>query len=234
VQILDKLDKINAEGVLQELQEKGLSVTQTEECLRAVQAAKPSDRLAEIINSAEKLGVPSSWLEFSPSLARGLDYYTGLIFEGMIPEYTVGSVGGGGRYDQLIEQLAGVPVPAIGFGIGFDRTVEAADQLGLITTAPTTTQVLVTVFNEQSLSQSLEITTKLRQAGIATELYPAQEKLEKQLKLADQKKIPFVVIIGDEEMAQQQVKLRNMTQRTEQLISVAEVIEQLSVKSIPN
>ncbi len=186
-----------------------------------------SSNLADIVDKAIQLGVPEKAIKFNPNLARGLDYYTGLIFEGIIPEYTGGSIGGGGRYDQLIEQLAGIAMPAVGFGIGFDRTVEAVQQTGKLPENLAATKVLVTVFSEELASQSLQTANQLRQAGIATELYPAIDKIGKQFKLANQKQIPYVVIIGENEATANQVTLKNMVSGEQKTISITSAINQL-------
>ena len=224
IQSIDKLDKLSQEQVIDELVEKGLDKDQAQQTISTIQQSEPSDNLSQIITLAQQLGVPESALIFEPTLARGLDYYTGLIFEGIIPEYKVGSIGGGGRYDNLIQNLSGLNMPAVGFGIGFDRTVEAADQLGLIPTGNTGTQVLLTVFDDSTLDQSLQAADQLRQAGIRTEVYPAVDKLGKQFKLADQKNIPFVIIIGEEEMKQNKLTIKNMKTGEQKLLSLEEII----------
>lgn len=227
VQSIDKLDKQTPNEVVAELVRKGLTETMATQALDAVEKAEMSDNLQTIVDMAVSLGVAREALIFNPKLARGLDYYTGLIFEGRIPEYTVGSVGGGGRYDKLIDDLSGLDMSAVGFGLGFDRTVEATDQLGLIPRDNTGTQVLVTIFDEALLSTSLAAATQLRQAGIRTEVYPAIDKLGKQFKLANQKNIPYVVVIGEEEATQGKVMLKDMQSGDQQLLNLEEVIENL-------
>lgn len=208
-QSLDKLDKITQEEVGVELQEKGLALEQVTAIFAAVGTAGENEQLRAIITTAQQLGVPTANLRFNPYLARGLDYYTGLIFEAKLPGAS-GSVGAGGRYDNLIEQLSGMPMSAVGFAIGFDRTVEVLLERNLLDQSGLGTQVLVTVFSEELLNESLATARELRQNGIRVELYPAVDKLAKQFKLADQKKIPFVMIIGQEEAVGAQVKLKNM------------------------
>lgn len=227
IQSVDKLDKMSASDVVVELVGKGLKQDSAQSVITAIETATPSSNLQAVIDAAVQLGVPRSNLVFNPRIARGLDYYTGMIFEGRIPEYTVGSVGGGGRYDNLIQDLSGFEMPAVGFGIGFDRTVEAADQLGLIPTEGQGTRVLIAIMNETDSSGSLEVAQKLRQANISTEVYPAIDKLAKQFKLADQKKIPFVVVIGEEERTNNKVTLKNLATGQQQLLSLDECITQL-------
>ena len=211
IQSIDKLDKLAPEEVIAELVSKGLSQANAKEVIAKINSVEKSENLLEIEQKAISLGIDPQALVFNPKIARGLDYYTGLIFEGKIEEYAVGSVGGGGRYDNLIEELSGLKMPAVGFGLGFDRIVEACDQLGLIPEENMGTQVLVTVFEEkQSQEKALRTASKLRNAGIKTEVFPALDKLGKQFKLANQKNIPWVVIIGDEEIEKDLISVKNM------------------------
>lgn len=229
IQSVDKLDKQTPEQVAAELNRKGLSQDSAQQLLVEIENAEKSEYLAQIENNCYKLGVPRDALKINPKLARGLDYYTGLIFEGKIPEYTVGSVGGGGRYDQLIESLSGVAIPAVGFGIGFDRTVEAAVQLGVIPSDKTTgTKVLVALFAEELVPNALETAQQLRSAGIATEVYPEVDKLGKQFKLADQKGISYVVLIGEQEIADGTVTVKEMRTGEQKTDTLEKVIKQLA------
>ena len=224
IQTIDKLDKQSPAEVTDELIAKGLDRTAAEACLLSVKSAEMSPALAEIEKLALALGVDRGSLIFNPTLARGLDYYTGLIFEGRSPEYPSGSLGGGGRYDNLLGDLTGVSVPAVGFGIGFDRTVEVANQLGLIPTDGTGTQVLVTIFDDQTVEPALTVARQLRAAGIKTEVYPAPDKLSKQFKLADQKKIPFAIVIGEQEIAAGTLALKNLTTGEQQSLPIDQAI----------
>ncbi|MEX0895943.1 MAG: histidine--tRNA ligase [Patescibacteria group bacterium] len=209
-QTLDKLDKIGATGVADELVSKGLSADAAATLLGKVEKNEKSELLQKIEQYATALGIPQSALVYNPYLARGLDYYTGLIFEGQVPEYTVGSVGGGGRYDTLINDLSGVQMPAVGFGIGFDRTLEAAREAGTIPQSLTQTQVFVTIFNEALAPQALTAAKQLRQAGIATEISVTTNNLGKQFRQAAVLGIPWVLVIGEEEAAKDQVTLKNL------------------------
>lgn len=227
IQSIDKLDKQTPEQVSAELVKKGLTQEAANKALDEIENAQMSENLQEIVDIAIKLGVPKDVLIFNPKIARGLDYYTGLIFEGKIPEYTVGSIGGGGPYNNLINTLSGgkVSVAATGFAFGFDRLVEAAELLQLIPTqALSNTQVLVGVFSQATLSQTLAAATQLRDAGIRTELYPKLEQLSKQFKTADQKNIPFVLLIGEEEASKNLVTLKNTVTRTQEVLSLENAI----------
>lgn len=228
-QTIDKLDKQSPAEVAAELVEKGLTLAAAEELLGKLKNAPISKQLQQIVDIAIGLGVPPEALKRNPNLARGLDYYTGLIFESRVPEYPSGSLGGGGRYDKLIEQLSGYSMPAVGFAVGFDRTVEVLEELGLLQQKGQGTQVLVSVFSAESAAAAYTATAQLRQAGVKTELYPAVDKLGKQFKLADQKQIPYVIVIGEEESATGTVSLKNMQTGEQERLSLSQVIEKLSV-----
>jgi histidyl-tRNA synthetase len=224
IQSVDKLDKQTPNEVAEELVAKGLPKDLALQALEAVEKAAMSTSLQEIVHNAINLGVPKSALHFNPKLARGLDYYTGLIFEGKIAEYNVGSVGGGGRYDNLLNDLGGVDMPAVGFAIGFDRTVEAVEQLGLIPENTTGTQVLVALASAETQAESLTAAQTLRQADIRTEVFPALDKLGKQFKVADQKHIPFVLLIGELEKEQHMVTVKNLRTEAQVTLTLDEAI----------
>jgi len=222
IQSIDKLDKQSVDDVVSELVNKGLKLAVAQEAIAKLQKSKATENLTEIIDATIKLGVPKSMLEFSPTLARGLDYYTGMIFEGVIPGMS-GSVGGGGRYDNLIKTLGGPQIAAVCFGLGFDRTVEAAMESGLIKTE-NSTQVLVSIFSTELQNESLRIVTELRRFGINAELYPdANDKLEKQLKYADKKEIQFVVIAGEDEVKRGVVKVKNLKKKEQKEIALKDI-----------
>lgn len=226
IQSIDKLDKATVDEVVAELVAKGLDQKSATEALEAIQNAKPSGNLDDIMASAKVLGVAEKNLKFNPALARGLDYYTGMIFEGKIPGES-GSVGGGGRYDRLIESLGGPSIPAVGFGLGFDRTVEVLVFRGLLTDTPTT-KALVTIFNASLKDQSMQITNALRSADINTELYPdPSDKLDKQFKYADRKGIPYALVIGEDEVKNNTVTLKNLSTREQVTLPVSEAISSL-------
>jgi len=227
IQSIDKLDKLSPSQVETELVSKGLAPENAKQILDNISSAKISKSLQEIISLAQNLGVNPDDIQFVPTLARGLDYYTGMIFEVKIPEYSAGSCAGGGRYDNLIEDLGGPDTPAVGVAFGFDRVVEAADEAGLLPSNPATSNVLVTVFDNNTMNKSLEIASLLRQAGIKTEVYPDLDKLAKQFKFAGQKGIPFVIVIGEEELKQNLVTLKNMATRDQSQLTLEEAITKI-------
>lgn len=226
IQSIDKLDKQSESEIASELVSKGLSQPTSTSVLSAIKSATPSPALTSIIECAVQLGISRDSLKFNPCLARGLDYYTGMIFEGKIPGET-GSVGGGGRYDNLIASLGGPSIPAVGFGLGFDRTVEVLVARGLIQTQPQT-QVLVTSFSEDLQGETLKVAKSLRDAGINTELYAdPSDKLDKQFKYADKKGTPYAIVIGEDEASKNLVTLKNLATREQQTLPIDEVISKL-------
>jgi histidyl-tRNA synthetase len=216
IQSIDKIDKITAEGVIEELATKGLSKEQATAALDAINNAKISDQLHNIMHAAGQLGVSQDSLQFCPTLARGLDYYTGMIFEVSIPAYKAGSVGGGGRYDNLIKQLGGIEIPAVGFAFGFDRIVEAADELGIFAHEALTPRIMVTIFAQDQLDYSLSIAADLRRKKFNVEVIPQIGDVGKQLKIASQKQASFVIIAGLDEQQNNTVTLKNMASGAQQ------------------
>ena len=179
----------------------------------SVASAKDSLTDIEFIcASLETLKIPEENVVFDPSTARGLDYYTGPVFEAILtdlPEF--GSVFGGGRYDGLVERFLGRKIPAVGASIGVDRLLAALLKLDLIESAPSTAKVIVTVMEPARLSDYQILTRELREAGINTEMYLGEEKsLGKQLQYANRQEIPVAVIIGGDEFANNTVTIKNL------------------------
>lgn len=217
---IDKIKKIGKDGVVADMVKKGISQTQAKKYLETVLTLKPNQTIQIILDYLKNADFATDWYEFDPTIARSFSYSTGPIWEIVIPELGGGSVLGGERFDKLIAQVSGVDIPGTGFGLGFDRTLEAAEELGLVPTLKTKTQVLVTIFSENLQPNAQKMANELRQAGINTDLYPnPAAKLDKQLKYADRKGIPYVVIAGPEEIQKGVLKLKNMqTQEQEELL----------------
>lgn len=208
---IDKLKKIGSDGVVADMVKKGIPQNKARGYLNTVQNLKPSETVNTILNYLKNTGFKDVWFKFEPTLARSFSYSTGPIWEVEIPGFTAGSVLGGERFDKLIEQISGKQIAGTGFGLGFDRTLEAAQQFGLIPEVETTTKVLVTVFSPELLDKSAQISSILRESQVNVQLYPDENtKMEKQLKYADKRAIPFVVIIGPEEAKSNTVVLKNM------------------------
>ena len=219
ISAIDKLDRKREDEVGVELKTIGLSDESIKHLFHHLAESKPSENLLSIIKYAKSLGVDEDKLIFQARLARGLDYYTGTIFEVKIDEYKAGSVLGGGRYDKLIESLSGINIPAVGFGLGFDRTIEAMEQFKLFPEEGRRFGSLIAVFNSELLGKSLEVTQKLRDQGIQVETFPDETKdLTKQLKYADKKGVKWFIVIGPDEAEKESVILKNLeTGRQEDL-----------------
>ncbi|PJC34214.1 histidine--tRNA ligase [Candidatus Roizmanbacteria bacterium CG_4_9_14_0_2_um_filter_39_13] len=208
---IDKIKKIGEDGVIKDMESKGISLNDAKAFLKQVKELKPNETIKVVLDYLKNTGFEEDWYAFEPSIARSFAYSSGPIWEVVIPESSGGSVLGGERYDNLIESISGVNIPATGFGLGLDRTLEAALELGLVPKTEAVAQVLVTIFDENLLGESIQIATKLRDEGITTDIYPnSSDKLGKQMKYANDKQIPFVLILGPDEVKKGIVSLKNM------------------------
>ena len=220
---IDKLKKIGRDGVIKDMESKGIATSVAEAYFEQVQNIKPDDTVKTIMSYLEQSGYGAEFYRFEPTLARSFSYSQGPIWEIVIEDYTVGSVAGGERYDGMVKRLTGLDMPATGIAYGFDRTVEAADQLGLIPIGRTKTRALVTIFAPNLQGQALQAARALREAGVNTELYPdSSAKLEKQLKYADKKGIPYAIVIGEDEAGKGVVTVKNLATRQQQTVSLDE------------
>jgi len=239
ISTLDKLKKIGEENVIKEMISKGISEEESRNILEKTKAQEKTELIKNCSQILKNIGIDEELLKFEPTLARGLSYYTGLIFEAEIEGYGAGSVAGGGRYDNLIGMFADLPagrqVPAVGFSFGFDRLMEAMEQFDLFPKDLSKTKALVTIFSKELREKSLEVYKKLRDENINCEIYlPAGRQgldentpLEKQLKYADKKEIPYTIIIGPEEIKNNTITLRNMKTRKQETISVEALFSKL-------
>ena len=242
---IDKLDKIGLEKVNEEVREKGLSEdainklqpvimlsgTSREKIasLKNVLAASETGLkgIAEmefILDRIEKLALRAE-LELDLTLARGLNYYTGAIFEVKALDVQIGSITGGGRYDNLTGVFGMEGVSGVGISFGADRIFDVLNQLDLYPKdALQTTQLLFVNFGEKEEAYLLPLVAQVRAAGIRTELYPESAKMKKQMGYADTKKIPYVAIVGETEMAEGKINVKNMITGEQQLLTVDELI----------
>ncbi len=230
---VDKFDKIGAEGVQKELVERGIDSEVVARMIGLITSRQQGldnldlldDTMGEIPAAAEGLremrelsgylddaGVSSEFYEFDFTMVRGLGYYTGPIFETVITEPNLGSITGGGRYDDLIGLFRRESLPTTGTSLGIERIIDLMDELKLYPAeiGGTVVQVLVTVFNPESRTESTKLATELRTAGINTELYMQSKKLGDQMKYADKKGIPLVAVMGPDEAAAGVVKLKRL------------------------
>ncbi len=224
ISTIDKLDKIGKEGVIALLKNQSYSDFQAADILKKVTDSKPTPTIEKLFNLLTKYKISQDFYSFDPSLARGLDYYTGLIFELEIEGYSTGSIGGGGRYDRLIGTFTDKEQPAMGFSFGFDRIIEAMESLELLPKKLSTTEILVTVFNNDLLDESLEVVSGLRDQGINTEIsLDPEAKLDKQIKYADQKNIPFVIVLGPEEAKNKTLTLKNLQTTKQSVVKLSQI-----------
>lgn len=245
---IDKLDKIGIDNVNEELRSKGLS----EEAIQKLQPvimlsgsnSEKIDSLKQILANSEiglkgiaelefildridKLTLRSE-LELDLTLARGLNYYTGAIFEVKALDVQIGSITGGGRYDNLTGVFGMDGVSGVGISFGADRIFDVLNQLDLYPKdALLTTQLLFVNFGEKEEAYLLPIIAKVRAAGIRTELYPESAKMKKQMGYADTKKIPFVAIVGETEMEEGKINLKNMITGEQKPATLEELIDLL-------
>jgi histidyl-tRNA synthetase len=248
---IDKLDKIGTEGVEKELIQRGFSDEQIDK-LRPIFALNGTNTdklstLQTLLSNSEigLLGIgeirkvmdyihllspdASSYFEVDITLARGLNYYTGSIIEVKTNEVTMGSIGGGGRYDDLTGMFGLKGISGVGISFGADRIYDVLDELKLFPShSMVSTQVLITNFDTKAESYALPILQRLRDAGISAELYPNSSKLKRQMTYADAKNIPFVLLIGDTEMESGQLSLKNMHSGDQQTITEDALIDLLS------
>ena len=246
---IDKLDKIGLDAVNAELEKEGLLKTSIEKLQPIIQLSGSNDEklntIAEVLANSE-IGLKGveevrfilntlkqielkNEIQLDLTLARGLNYYTGAIFEVKALDVEIGSITGGGRYDNLTG-IFGMPnLSGVGFSFGADRIYDVLNTLDLYPKASiSNTQLLFINFGEKETNYVLPFVTKARQANIRTELFPDSVKMKKQMAYANAKHIPFVVLAGDNEIEQGKVTLKNMTTGEQILVSPEDLIEKVT------
>jgi histidyl-tRNA synthetase len=219
IAIVDKLKKIGTTEVQEELRKNNLN----ENLISDIKNKPASKKIEEIIELVYKLNnLLEDKIKYDATLARGLDYYTGIIFEVEVEGYPTGSIAGGGRYDNLIGMFAGRDIPAVGIAFGFDRIIESMEELNLFPNDLRTNLVFVAFSNPDLMEKAVKITTELRNNIINTEFYFEDISLEKQIKYADKKGIPFVIIVEENNLI-----LKDMEKRTQETLSLEEIIKKL-------
>ena len=247
---IDKLDKIGLDNVNQELREDGLSEEQIEKLQPIISLEGTNDEklntIAEVLASSETglkgieetrfildtlktLGLKND-IQLDLTLARGLNYYTGAIFEVKALDVQIGSITGGGRYDNLTG-IFGMPgISGVGISFGVDRIFDVLNALDCYPKdAVNGTQLLFINFGEQETAYCLPVVAKTREAGIRTEIFPDAAKMKKQMSYANAKQIPFVALAGENEMAAGKLTLKNMLTGDQQLVSAEELISAVKV-----
>lgn len=247
---IDKFDKIGAEGVEKELVERGIAAEVVARMMALIQSREPGIRNLDVLDDVlgtidaaqagiqelrsmaghlDALGVPEDAYEFDFTMVRGLSYYTGPIFEATIAEPNLGSITGGGRYDELIGLFRRDSLPTVGTSFGIERIIDIMDELDLYPThlSGTVVDVLVTVFDDSTQAASTRLAARLRQAGLRTELYMADGKfkLGKQFTYADKKGIPLVATLGPDEVASEQVTFKRLRDGQEVTAAQADAVD---------
>lgn len=234
---LDKLDKIGPEGVAAELADRGIAAAAFERLQKVFDAPEANLRplLAghtagtgaldelDVISRLAAATAAAGHIRLDPSLARGLSYYTGAIMEIQVKDLA-GSLGGGGRYDNLVGMFLGRDVPACGFSLGLERILVVMGERGMFPKGldAAAADVLVTVWKEEARAEALALAGELRRAGLRVDIYPDADKIGKQLKYASSRQVPVVAVMGDEERAGGKVSLKDLRSGAQQTVPRAE------------
>lgn len=246
---IDKLDKIGLDGVTNELRENEIPENVIDKLLTVLQIEGDSEsvlseleaqlgdfetaregmtELKELIGFMDTLGIPERFYKINVSMVRGLEYYTGPIYE-TVQDPSIGSITGGGRYDELIGSFSKQSFPATGTSFGIERIIDLMDEKDMYPSSvgKTVTQALMTVFDDDLMNASLKLATQLRQGGIRTEVYHRPGKIATQMKYADAKGIPYAVILGSDELAAGNAAIRDMSNREQEDVPLGKVVERL-------
>jgi histidyl-tRNA synthetase len=246
---IDKLDKIGLDGVIKELLERGFTNADIEKIkpvilLEGTNEAKLAslrdalakseiglkgcDEVETVLNYIVDSPLKTAQLELDITLARGLNYYTGAIFEVKTNEVQMGSIGGGGRYDDLTGMFGLKGLTGVGISFGADRIYDVMEELKLFPeTASQTTRVLICCFDAEGEKYALPLLKQLRDSNINSELYPAGAKIKKQLDYANAKQIPYTIMIGSDEMQSGLLTLKDMISGTQEKLSVADIVNEM-------
>lgn len=238
---IDKLDKIGVDGVKAALRQneipepviaKLLALLQIEgdaesvlselgEQLGESAAQEGIAELTELIGYLTMLGVPEECYRVNAAMVRGLEYYTGPIYETVVEKPKIGSITGGGRYDELIGSFSKQSYPATGTSFGIERIIDVMEEFAMFppSVGKTVTDVLVSVFDDELMPESLKLATVLRQNGVRTEVYFRPARLSAQIKYADNRGIPYVAILGSDEVEAGTVAIRNLATREQQNVA---------------
>ncbi len=246
---LDKLDKIGKEGVVKELLEKNIFqesidqldflFSQSDAALENVLQLKEKfagneiglqgvEELEFVLTKCMDLGISTENLKFDITLARGLDYYTGAIFEVKANNVAMGSIGGGGRYNNLTEVFGVKNIPGIGISFGLDRIYLVMEELGLFPeNSESTVKYLFANYGETEAVEALKIIAKCRAKGVSAELYPESAKLKKQFTYAEKKGIPNLVFFGEQEISEGKITVKNLENSEQKTWSIDDFLNQI-------
>lgn len=247
---IDKLDKIGLDGVTKELLERGFTQADIEKIkpvilLQGTNEAKLAslrdtlakseiglngcDEVQTVLDYIAKCPLKTANLELDITLARGLNYYTGAIFEVKTNEVAMGSIGGGGRYDDLTGMFGLKGLTGVGISFGADRIYDVLDELNLFPAeASQGTQVLICCFDKDGERYALPLLMQLREKNVYAELYPAGAKIKKQMEYANNKQVPYTVLIGSEEMQSGLLTFKDMTSGLQEKLSAVQILQKLT------
>ena len=246
---IDKLDKVGVDGVIKELLEKGVSETAiekikplfdisgtTESRLEQMKSFLSESEIGQeginelefVLNKVKQLGIRSAKIEFDVTLARGLNYYTGAIFEVAANGVKMGSICGGGRYDDLTGIFGMKDMSGVGISFGADRIYDVLTELDLFPkTVDNSLDLLFINFGEDEQNHCLELVKKIRENGISCEIYPSSAKMKKQMKYANDRGVKNIALVGKNEMDENIIQLKNMDSGDQVGMSIEQVIEKL-------
>lgn len=228
VRAIDKIDKIGLDGIVSEMKACKIEdeeIARAKELITSGTESAP-ENTAELISLLEQFNLLGS-IEYDPSIARGLDYYTGTVFEIYLldkPEF--GSICSGGRYDSLLDQFSSTSLPSVGGSIGIDRLIQALAEIGAMEVEQPIQAIILNQNNELQ-SDYVVLAQKLRAAGANIELYYADAKLDKQFKYAEVRKIPYAIIMGESEIKDEVVQLKNVVTREQETIRFEDLANRL-------
>jgi histidyl-tRNA synthetase len=226
LKLIDRKDKLSPDAWEKYVLEKEVTPSQLEELkslLADKELWKKSPELSELFPVLEQMGV-EGYVEYDPQVIRGLDYYTGMVFEARDATGENRAILGGGHYDNLVADVGGMPVPGVGFAMGDVVMSLLLEEQNLFPKQTAySASVFITIFDTGSVGKSIALDTGLRKSGLKTYLYPEQAKLDKQLKFADRSGFRFVLILGPEEDAKGQVMLKDLKNHTQEAVDKKEL-----------
>ncbi len=252
LRVIDKIEKIGKEAVIQELERLDLTKQSIEAIMNFIAIDGTTDEkleklqklniqnetfqlglqeLTQVVNYIRMFGVPDTHFKVDLTIARGLDYYTGTVYETFLNDYReIGSVCSGGRYENLAEYYTDKKLPGVGISIGLTRLFYKLNEMGLIKAGKSSMADILVIPMLEDMTKPIQIASELRKNGICTEIYLNDKKLKAKLKYADKLQIPYVVIIGEDEVASNQVKVKNMQtgEETEVALEASKIIEIIS------
>lgn len=249
LRIIDKIEKIGAEKVEEELSELGLTEKDIKTIMNFIKISGTNsekiqtlkelgikseifntglNELEQVINLIKVCGVPEKNAQIDLTIARGLDYYTGTVYETFLDDYKkLGSVCSGGRYENLAEYYTDKKLPGVGISIGLTRFFYQANKEGLIKSDNKSISKVLVIPMTDNLEKCMEVASEFRKAKINTEIYLADKKIKAKFKYADKLNIPFAVVIGDDEIANGKVTLKNMATGEQETLTVQEIINKI-------